>query len=221
MKQAIFIERDGLLNEVETPARNPISPLTVEELKVKTEAESALRRLKAAGFILIVTTNQPGLSVGYQSRRELDRVHDLLRRRFRFDDLMVCPHAESDGCPCRKPRPGLLIEAAFKWQVNLEHSFVISDKWQDEAAARSAGCTTLLLRSPWVGDAHPAFILPSLDDIVRKILSLKQPAALVSSSPRPAGFRMNAFRAGLEEALVSEPVGRNSATERRSALAPA
>ena len=154
--------------------KHPITPLTLEEFKVNTAAVVPLQALKAAGFVLIVTTNQPGLSRGYQARRELDRMHDVLRRTFAVDDLLVCPHDETDHCPCRKPRPGLLIEAAFKWHLNLDHSFVISDKWQDSEAARTAGCTSLLLKSPWVGQVHHDFVLPDIAAIVEKILRLKQ-----------------------------------------------
>ena len=101
-------------------------------------------------------------------------MHDLLRRSFPLDDIMLCPHDEADHCPCRKPRPGLLIEAGFKWHLNLDHSYVISDKWQDAEAARTAGCTSLLINSPWIGDVHHDFILPDLTAVVDKILRLKQ-----------------------------------------------
>jgi D-glycero-D-manno-heptose 1,7-bisphosphate phosphatase len=174
MKRAVFIERDGILNEVRPGPKNQIAPLTLEEFKVNKAAEPGLRKLKAAGFVLIVTSNQPGLSRGYQSRRELDRMHDIVKRSFPVDDIIICPHDEADHCPCRKPRPGLFIEAAFKWHLNLDHSFVISDKWQDAEAARTAGCTSLLLKSPWVGNVHHDFVLPDLEAITEKILSLKQ-----------------------------------------------
>jgi D-glycero-D-manno-heptose 1,7-bisphosphate phosphatase len=210
MKKAVFIERDGILNEVRTGAKNPIAPLTLEEFRVKADAEPALRQLKAAGFVLIVTTNQPGLSRGSQSRRELDRMHDLLRHHLPINDLMVCPHDTSDYCPCRTPRPGLLIEAAFKWQLNLEHSCVISDKWQDAEAARFAGCTSLLVQSPWMGKAHPDFVLPDLDGIVRKILCLIQPAGLVSS-PRP--LTRSSWEAPLE--ILDEPARLEAASRNR------
>jgi D-glycero-D-manno-heptose 1,7-bisphosphate phosphatase len=172
MKRAVFIERDAILNEVRTGPKTQISPLTMEEFKVIDSAVPALRRLKAAGFIIIATTNQPGLSRGYQSRRELDRMHEMLRRTFPLDDIMVCPHDEADHCPCRKPRPGLLIEAAFKWHLNLDQSYVISDKWQDSEAARTAGCTSLLVKSAYNGNAHHDFVLQDLDAIVNKVLRL-------------------------------------------------
>jgi D-glycero-D-manno-heptose 1,7-bisphosphate phosphatase len=146
----------------------------LEEYRVNTKVKGLIRALKSNGFVLIVTTNQPGLSRGYQSRRELDRMHELLRRTFPLDDILICPHDEADQCPCRKPRPGLFIEAAFKWHLNLDHSFVISDKWQDAEAARTAGCTSLLLQSPWIGQGHHDFVLPDLKSIVQKIIQLRQ-----------------------------------------------
>ncbi len=180
MKKAVFIERDGILNEVKPGPKNPIIPLTMEEFKLRKESEPALRKLKDAGFVLIVTTNQPGLSHGYLNRREMDRMHDIVRRNFPIDDLMVCPHDEEDHCPCHKPRPGLFIEAAFKWHLNIDHSFVISDKWQDAEAARTAGCTSLLLKSPWIGNVHHDFVMKDIDSIAAKIIALKEKVECVS-----------------------------------------
>jgi D-glycero-D-manno-heptose 1,7-bisphosphate phosphatase len=129
--------------------------------------------LKGAGFVLIATTNQPGLSNGAVSRRELDRMHARLRKVFPLDDILVCPHGSDDHCSCRKPLPGLLIEASFKWHLDLERSFVISDKWQDARTAQAVGCTSMMLQSPWVGSGHHDFVLTSLGTIADKILQLQ------------------------------------------------
>ncbi len=173
MKSAVFIERDGVLNSVRTERGHQVTPLTLDQFKINEAAKEPLQKLKAAGFILIVTTNQPGLSRGYQSRRELDLMHAILRRQFPVDDIVMCPHDETDHCPCRKPKHGLLTEAAFKWHLDIEHSFVVSDKWQDAEAARSAGCLSLLLNSPWVGTVHHDFLLPSVPSVADKILQLQ------------------------------------------------
>ncbi|HAM71774.1 MAG TPA: HAD family hydrolase [Verrucomicrobiales bacterium] len=172
MKTAVFIERDAILNHVRVGPKHQISPTSLEEFKVVAENVEPLRQLKEAGFALIATTNQPGVSRGTLSRRELDRMHDILRRTFPLDDLMLCSHDEHDRCPCRKPKPGLLIEAAFKWHLDLDHSYVISDKWQDAEAARTAGCISLLVKSPWVGPVHHDFVLPDVASVVAKILQL-------------------------------------------------
>jgi len=181
MKQGVFIERDGVLNQVKVERQHQLLPSTLEELQPNYAAAPLLEKLKNAGLILIATTNQPGISRGYQNRRELDRMHELLRRAFRLDDFLVCPHDETDRCPCRKPKPGLLVEAAFKWHLDLDRSFVISDKWQDAEAARTAGCTSLLINSPFVGKVHRDFVLPDLDAVVEKILRLKNTGRVMAA----------------------------------------
>jgi D-glycero-D-manno-heptose 1,7-bisphosphate phosphatase len=172
MRAAVFVERDGILNCDRVVRNQPAPPLSLEQLEPKIDAIEPLRQLKASGFLLIATTNQPALSRGDLSRRELDRMHDVLRRIFALDDILVCPHDAGDFCPCRKPKPGLLTEAAFKWHVNLDQSFVLSNKWQDAEAALNAGCTSLLIDSPWIGKGHHDIVLPSLAEAMRKIARL-------------------------------------------------
>src|SRR5437660_5848668 len=181
MKQGVFIERDGILNQVRVEGQHQVGSLTLEELRINKAAVPLLTKLKMGGLLLIATTNQPGLSRGYQNRRELDRMHDLLRKTFALDDILVCPHDETDRCPCRKPKPGLLVEAAFKWHLDLDRSFVISDKWQDAEAARTAGCTALLINSPFVGKAHKDFVLPDIGAVVEKILRLKSTGRVMAA----------------------------------------
>jgi D-glycero-D-manno-heptose 1,7-bisphosphate phosphatase len=173
MKSAIFIERDGILTLPRVERQHQVTPVTLEEFQINQPAVAALKQLKDAGFVLVATTNQPGISRGTLLRHELDRMHNLLRRTFPLDDLMVCPHDEMDHCPCRKPAPGLFTEAAFKWHLDLERSFVISDKWQDARAARAIGATSMLLQSPWIGSGHHDFVLASLAAIAGKIIQLQ------------------------------------------------
>lgn len=183
MKSAVFFERDGVLNLAKVERGHPVSPLSLDEFQLNAEALEPLQRLKAAGLVLVATTNQPGLSRGYLQRRELDRMHVLLRQRLPLDDILVCPHDETDRCPCRKPGTGLLMEAAFKWQVDLERSYVVSDKWQDAQAAHLAGCTSLLLKSPWIGKGHHDFVLSNLSEVVQKIAQLQSASILLMHQP--------------------------------------
>jgi D-glycero-D-manno-heptose 1,7-bisphosphate phosphatase len=172
MKLGVLLERDGILNEIRVDNHLHVGPLTLQDFHLNEAAVEPLRKLKAAGFVLLATTHQPGLARGYQSRRELDQMHKLLLTRLPLDGVLLCPHDEGDHCPCRKPKPGLLIEAAFKWHLDLDHSFVVGERWQDAEAARVAGCTSLLLKSPWTGPVHHDFILERLEDIAEKILRL-------------------------------------------------
>ena len=173
MKAAVFLERDGVLNETRNGSSGA-AIVAAGDFRVNASAQKPLARLKRAGFLLIATTNQPWLSRGSLTRWELDRMHWLLRQELPLDDIFVCPHDETDRCPCRKPRPGLFTEAAFKWQLDLDRSFVISDKWQDAEAALNCGCTSLLLKSQHNGKGHHDVVLGSLDGAVEKILALSQ-----------------------------------------------
>lgn len=172
MKVAVFLERDGILTVPRVEGQSQVTPRTIDELELNTAALKPLKDLKAAGFLLIATTNQPGISRGYVLRREVDRIHDMLKRFFDLDDLVMCPHDEMDRCPCRKPKPGLLREAAFKFQLSLDHSFVISDKWQDAQAAHNVGCTSLLIKSPWNGSGHVDFVVPDLETAAAKAMQV-------------------------------------------------
>jgi len=177
MKQGVFIERDGILTRAQSKSQHQGGSNALADFLLQNEVAPLLNELKAAGLILIVTTNQPALSRGELSRRELEHMHQLLRAVFPLDDIFVCPHEEMAVCTCRKTKPGLLIEGAFKWRLDLSRSFVISDKWQDAEAARRAGATSVLLDSPRLGKGHHDFVLPDLSTIVEKILQLALPAA--------------------------------------------
>ncbi len=183
MKSAVFFERDGILNLACVERGQPVSPLSLDDFQVNPAALEPMQQLKAAGFILLATTNQPGLSRGYLARRELDRMHALLKQRLPLDDIMVCPHDETDRCPCRKPRAGLFTEAAFKWHLDLDRSYVVSDKWQDAHAAHIVGGTSLLIKSPWTGKGHHDFVLTNLSEVFPKILQLHSSNSLLMHRP--------------------------------------
>ncbi len=171
MKIAIFFERDGLLNLCATRHGEQVSPLRLEHFRLNPQAAIQLARLKQAGFILIVTTNQPAIERGELTRNELALMHACLRRRLPIDDILFCPHQDSSH-PCHKPQPGMFLEAAFRWGLDLDQSFVISDKWQDAKAAQVAGCTSVMVESPWIGDDHHDFLVADLESAITKVEQL-------------------------------------------------
>ena len=171
MKSGVFIERDALLN-LATCGGQQKTPFTIEQFHVSDYVLVPLQRLKAVGLLILATTNQPELSRGNLSRRELDLMHQVLRAQLPIDDVLVCPHEESDGCPCRKPRPGMLLEAAFKWHLGLQQSYVISHRWPDAEAARDVGALSVMIRSPWLGHVHRDVVAEDFAGAVEKILEL-------------------------------------------------
>jgi len=178
MKSAIFLERDGILNLVKLERHTQMTPLHMDDLMPNRLAIKPLQEMKAAGFVLIATTNQPGISHGTLCRRELDRMHDYLKHVFSLDDILMCPHDSMDDCPCRKPQPGQLEEAAFKHQLDLERSFVVSDKWQDARMAQAVGATSILLKSPWNGNGHHDFVISDLRHLAAKVHQLSSASIL-------------------------------------------
>ena len=144
-RRAVFLDRDGVLNEPVVRNRRPYPPSTMEDLKIIPGAGDTLRALQRAGFLLIVVTNQPDVARGSQTRRVVEELNTAIRTALPIDDLYVCYHDEQEGCGCRKPKPGLLIQAAAKWNIDLRGSFLIGDRWRDIDAGAAAGCRTVLI----------------------------------------------------------------------------
>jgi D-glycero-D-manno-heptose 1,7-bisphosphate phosphatase len=144
-RRAVFLDRDGVLNRALVRHGRPYSPRTLKELEILPEAHGALRRLRDVGLRLIVVTNQPDVARGTQSREVLDAMHAHLAAGLQIDEVRVCPHQDSDACLCRKPKPGLLLEAARERDVVLQDSFMVGDRWRDIEAGRRAGCTTVFI----------------------------------------------------------------------------
>ena len=128
MKAAVFLERDGVINEAQLVNGHQKTPLHMDEFRIRPDVRPGLNRLKEAGFLVIITTNQPGLANGRLCRSELDLMHTMLYRALPIYDILMCPHAEGANCHCHKPEPGLFTEAAFKWHLDMDLSFVISAK---------------------------------------------------------------------------------------------
>jgi len=141
----VFLDRDGVINQALVSDGLPGAPRTVDEFVVLPDALACLDELKRRGFTLIVVTNQPDVARGRQSTAAIEEMHRRLRAALPVDDVLVCLHDDADDCQCRKPRPGLLIEAQRKYGVDLSRSFLIGDRWKDIDAGNAVGCKTVLI----------------------------------------------------------------------------
>jgi D-sedoheptulose 7-phosphate isomerase len=144
-RAAVFLDRDGVLNRAVFRDGKPSPPAGPEELEVLPLVGSALRDLKAHGFDLFVITNQPDVARGTHTRESVEDIHRALASALPIDDIFVCYHDDNDDCACRKPRPGLLLEAQRKHNSDLSRSFVVGDRWRDIDAGHNAGCKTILI----------------------------------------------------------------------------
>jgi len=147
VRRAVFLDRDGVLNRSVVRAGKPYPPAAVDELEISPEAAEACAQLREAGFVLIVVTNQPDVARGTQRRGVVEAINRSLRRQLPLDGILVCYHDDADGCDCRKPKPGLLLQGAQNWNIDLTKSFMIGDRWKDIEAGRRASCSTVFLRS--------------------------------------------------------------------------
>jgi D-sedoheptulose 7-phosphate isomerase len=144
-RRAVFLDRDGVINRAFVRDGKPLPPPTLQELEVLPDVPEALHDLKSHGYQLLVVTNQPDVGRGKQSRAALDAMHQSLSASLPIDDILVCTHTDEDHCDCRKPLPGMLLEAARKHNVDLAASFMVGDRWRDIEAGYNAGCKTILV----------------------------------------------------------------------------
>jgi D-glycero-D-manno-heptose 1,7-bisphosphate phosphatase len=149
LRRAVFLDRDGVLNRAHIRNGRPYPPASLAELELLPGSAQACDDLHAAGFALIVVTNQPDIARGTQSTDAVDAIHHALQRQLPLDAVYVCPHDDGDRCSCRKPAPGLLLSAAVAHGVDLGASFMVGDRWRDVEAGRRAGCRTILLESSY------------------------------------------------------------------------
>ncbi|MEA2566036.1 MAG: D-glycero-D-manno-heptose 1,7-bisphosphate phosphatase [Actinomycetota bacterium] len=152
-RAAVFLDRDGVLNEVRMEGAVASTPRTVAELQILPTAKGDLVRLRAAGYMLLVVSNQPDVARGDLSLDAVEQINEALRGALPIDAVYVCPHDTKDGCVCRKPKPGLIHAGAREWGVDLGRSWLIGDRWVDLAAAEAAGVQGLLVERPWSWDA--------------------------------------------------------------------
>jgi D-glycero-D-manno-heptose 1,7-bisphosphate phosphatase len=142
-RPAVFLDRDGVLNEAFVRDGVPTPPRSVAEFRLLPGVADACADLKQAGFALVVVTNQPDIARGTQSWAEVDRMHERLRGLVPLDEVCVCPHDDADACACRKPQPGMLLAAAERLGLDLARSACVGDRWRDVEAARRAGVTAI------------------------------------------------------------------------------
>ena len=142
-QRAVFLDRDGVLNQAVLRDGKPYPPSGPSELVIVPDALECLQDLKQAGFLLIVVTNQPDIARGTQALSTVEAIHQALLQALPVDDFFLCAHDDSDDCDCRKPLPGLLLRAAEKHHINLARSFMVGDRWRDVEAGATAGCATV------------------------------------------------------------------------------
>lgn len=142
---AVFVDRDGVLNPARLRHGQPYPPDSVADFRLLPDVEVAVESLRAAGALVIVVTNQPDIATGKQTASTVAAMHERLRQWLKVDDIRMCPHIDADNCACRKPKPGMLLDAAAAYGIDLAASFMVGDRWRDIDAGTVAGCETFFI----------------------------------------------------------------------------
>jgi D-glycero-D-manno-heptose 1,7-bisphosphate phosphatase len=145
MNNAIFFDRDGVLNELVSRDGGQYSPQSFSQFKLFPGLKSLFLKIKSKGWLIIIVSNQPDVARGQLDEAELQQMSDKLNRDLNPDDTFYCVHDDPDIHGCRKPSPGLFYQAAKKWNIDLNKSYMVGDTWKDVEAAKNAKVNMLLL----------------------------------------------------------------------------
>jgi len=171
-RPAVFLDRDGVINRAFVRDGMPFPPESLLDLEILPGVSDALIALKARGYLVIVVTNQPDVARGTTSQHVIDGIHGRLKDELAIDAILTCFHDDADDCSCRKPRPGLLLQAARRFGIDLPASFMVGDRWRDVQAGKHAGCRTFFVDRGY-GEPPPTsydFRVASLIEASRIIL---------------------------------------------------
>ena len=151
-RRVVFLDRDGVVTVPREASGKGYAARSISELQFYDDAAESVLRLKAAGFDVVIVTNQPDVSAGLITQPVLDDIHDVVATHLEVDRIRTCIHLAVDACQCRKPQPGLLIEENLEKALSFPSSWMVGDRDSDIEAGRSAGCRTIFINRGWVGE---------------------------------------------------------------------
>lgn len=174
---AVFLDRDGVVNDVIDRGENFFAqgrrirwtaPFKRDELHIKDGVQKALEDIKAFGFLLILVTNQPDIAYGLMAKKDSDEIMEEIKK-LSLDDIFICYHGRDDNCSCKKPKPGMLLAAQKKWNIDMSASYMIGDTLDDMTAGLLAGCRTILINSCYNHNIETDFRVNNLFEAVKVI----------------------------------------------------
>ena len=147
LRRAVFLDRDGVINRALERDGLPYPPASLAEFEILSDVAAACAKLKRAGFLLVVVTNQPDVGRGTLKKEIVETIHAEMCRRLPIDRVEVCYHPGQgvSDCDCRKPKPGMLLRAARELGIDLAQSWMVGDRWRDIDCGHAAGCRTIFI----------------------------------------------------------------------------
>jgi D-glycero-D-manno-heptose 1,7-bisphosphate phosphatase len=173
-RRAIFLDRDGVINRALEKESKPYPPTSLSEFEILPEVPAACAKLKAAGFLLVVATNQPDVGRGTLKQEVVEKIHAHMTAQLPIDRVEVCFHAGKglSDCDCRKPKPGMLLHAASELGIDLAQSWMVGDRWRDIDCGHAAGCKTVFIDRGYAEELKqkPDFLAGNLAEAADTIL---------------------------------------------------
>lgn len=199
-RRAVFLDRDGVINANIVRNQRPYAPTKLEDFRFLPGVETAVRRLKEAGFLVVVVTNQPDVSSGVTPLETVETMHAKIRKTLPVDEIEVCVHLDSDGCACRKPKPGLLLQAAAKHHIDTARSWMVGDRWRDVDAGRAAGCATIFIDYGFIQEqpVRAEKIVRSLAEATEYILEIECRGNRPMTEPKVDRLKIKIFADGAD-----------------------
>jgi len=169
-RRAVFLDRDGVINRSDVREGKPFAPLRVEDFDILPGVPESVAALREEEFLVIITTNQKDIGEGLASMEVLEAMHDKLRAEVAVDDICICTCG--DHCYRYKPHPGMLLDAARQWNIDLATSIMVGDRWRDVDAGKAAGCLTYFIDCGYDESLNhaPDHTVSDLPEAVRHIL---------------------------------------------------
>jgi D-glycero-D-manno-heptose 1,7-bisphosphate phosphatase len=168
--RAVFLDRDGVINRAVVQQGKPYPPFSLEELVIPRENIVVFERLSKSGYILLGVTNQPDVARGNQTREVVEAINAHLLSVLPLKELFVCYHDEKDDCSCRKPKPGLILQGASKYGIDLTQSWMVGDRWKDVSAGKAAGLKTVFINYNYAEKYYG----PPADFVVENITAIAE-----------------------------------------------
>lgn len=175
-QRAIFLDRDGVINKVVVRGPDWIgSPRELQEWQWTEHIQEGVRKLHEAGYLLIVVTNQPEIARKQTTPEQLAILHDHMCQGLpEIDEVIACIHDDAAQCTCRKPKPGMLLQAAREWDIDIENSWIVGDRAKDIEAGKAAGCKTCLIEYNYTYKCDPDLTCKSVLEFAEKITAIRE-----------------------------------------------
>jgi D-glycero-D-manno-heptose 1,7-bisphosphate phosphatase len=168
LNNAVFLDRDGVITIPLKSNGKSYAPRSMSDFKFYDKSDLSIRRIKLLGYLAIIVSNQPDVANGLLEVSVLNQMNKKILLELEIDEVNNCIHSQAAECFCRKPKDGMILNAASKWDIDLNKSWMVGDRDSDIESGRKAGCRTIYINRGWKGETgyKSDFICSSLPEAV-------------------------------------------------------